>query len=72
MKKIKDNRSLLLLIFLGLFGFAIGLFSNYKELWLNEQGITPTSISRIISLSCIITVLVFFFFSVKVSGKKLK
>lgn len=72
MKKLKEDKSLLLLIFLGLFGFAIGIFSNYKELWMNEQGIPPTSIGRIISLASFITVLVFFFFTIKVSQKKLK
>ncbi len=66
MKKILTNKGLLLLIFTALFGFSVGLFDNFRELWLANQGLEPLSISRIISLSSIITVLVLLFFTIRV------
>ena len=71
-KKLTQNKSFLLLLFLGLFSFAIGLFSNYRELWLSSNNLSARSIANIFSLSSLITVFVFFFFSLKVSSKKLK
>ena len=71
-KRIKNNKSLLFLCFLGMFGFAVGLFANYRELWLSANGIGPASIGRVISLASIITVLVFTFFSLKYPYHKLK
>ena len=70
--KIKNDKSILFLVFLGLFGFSTGLFSNYRELWLASNGISPLSIGRIISFASIITVLVFFIFTMRVSLKNLK
>lgn len=72
MKKLIQNKSFLLLLFLGLFSFAIGLFSNYRELWLSSNNLSARSIANIFSLSSLITVFVFFFFPLKVSSKKLK
>lgn len=71
-KRLKENKSFLLLLFLGLYSFAIGLFSNYKELWMAENGLNTLSISRIITISAIITALILLFFSLRVSTNKLK
>lgn len=70
MKKL--SKSAEILIFLGLFGFSLGLFNNYRELWMNANNLSATSISRIIGISSIITVLVLFFFTIKVNTNKLK
>lgn len=70
MKKL--NKSTQILIFLGLFGFSLGLFNNYRELWLSANNISALSISRIIGISSIITVLILFFFTIKVNTSKLK
>lgn len=72
MKRIKENKGLMLLIFLGIFSFAIGIFDNYRELWLEANGMSSITISRIITFSYIITALSLLFFSLKVSTKKLK
>lgn len=71
MKKI-ENKSIQLLIFLAFFGFSVGLFNNYRELWMSANNLNPTSISRIISISYLVTILILFFFTLKVSSSKLK
>lgn len=67
---IKESKKILL--FLALFAFGLGLFSNYRELWMNANGIEPTSISRVISIASVITVLTFLMFTIKVTSAKLK
>jgi len=71
MKKIQ-NKSVQLLIFLAFFGFSVGLFNNYRELWMSANNLNPTTISRIISVSYLVTILILFFFTIKVSANKLK
>lgn len=66
MKKLFANECLTLLIFTALFGVSVGLFDNFRELWLSSNGLSPNSISRIISLSSVITVLVLLIFTLKV------
>ena len=72
MKKVLSNQSLLILIFLGIFGFSIGLFDNYREMWMSVNHLSTTSISRVISVSYIVTVFVLLFFTIRVSADKLK
>ncbi len=72
MQKLKNNTSLGLLVFLALFGLSIGTFDNYRELWISTNGLTPSSISHIISVSYIVTVFVLFYFSIRISPSKLK
>ncbi len=71
MKKIlnKDN---IFLIFLAFFSISIGVFNNYRELWLTQNGLTVNSIGNINCFASIITVLLFLFFTIKVSPKILK
>lgn len=71
-KTLNKNKSLLLLVFLGLFGFSIGLFDNYRELWLSSNGISTISISHVISVSYLVTVLVLLYFTIKVPINYLK
>lgn len=72
MKKLKANKSFCLLFFLALFGFSIGLFDNYRELWMNANNLSTTTISHVISISYIVTVFVLFYFTIKVTTNKLK
>lgn len=72
MQKLKDNKSFCLLFFLALFGFSIGLFDNYRELWMSTNGLSTTTISHVISISYIVTVFVLFYFTIQVSTNKLK
>lgn len=66
------NKQKLLYLFLILFSLSVGIFSNYREMWLQINGLSPASISRIVCFANIITVLIFIFFTIKVSYKKLK
>lgn len=61
-----------LLLFLACYSFSVGLFDNYRVLWLSEIGISTISISRIITVGSIVTALSLLFFSLKVSPSKLK
>jgi len=72
MKKVLSNQSLLILIFLGIFGFSIDLFDNYREMWMSVNYLSTTSISRVISVFYIVTVFVLLFFTIRVSADKLK
>lgn len=71
MKNLKNSQMLRVLIFLGLFGFSIGLFDNYRIMWMDANGLATSTISHIISISNIVTVLCLFFFTLKVSTDKL-
>lgn len=72
MQKLKENKSFCLLFFLALFGFSIGVFDNYRELWMSTNGLSTTTISHIISISYVVTVFVLFYFTIRVSSNKLK
>jgi len=69
MKKVLSNQSLLIL---GIFGFSIDLFDNYREMWMSVNYLSTTSISRVISVFYIVTVFVLLFFTIRVSADKLK
>lgn len=69
---MKRSTSFYLLLFLGIFGFSIGLFDNYRELWMSANQLSTESISNVISISYLVTVLVLCFFMIKVSVEKLK
>lgn len=72
MQKLKDNKSFYLLFFLALFGFSIGLFDNYRELWMSTNNLSTVTISHVISISYIVTVFVLFYFTIRVPAYKLK
>jgi len=72
MKKILENPSVLILMFLGIFGFSIGLFDNYRKLWMTANNLSTSSVSHVISISYLVTVLVLLFFTIKVPVEKLK
>lgn len=71
-KDKKNNKSFWLLIFLSLFGLSIGVFDNYRDLWMTTNEITTLTISHIKSISNVVTVLALFYFTIKVPTDKLK
>lgn len=62
MSKIwKKTENKILIIFL-LFSISIGLWNNFKQLWMQDNGLVPTEISRILSfgpLFCVVGILIF-------------
>lgn len=70
--RLKKNKSAMMLTFLAAFSFSAGLFNNYRQLWLADNGLTTFSISKIIMVSYVVTALALLYFSLKVSTKKLK
>ncbi len=72
MKRLVCDKSNILLIFVALFGFSVGLFDNYKDLWMSANGLDSVVISHIISVSYIVTVLVLLYFTIRVKADKLR
>lgn len=71
-KKKMSNKSFLLLFFLFLFGLSIGVFDYYRDLWMSSNGLSIVTISHIKSISSFVTVLVLFYFTLRVPANKLK
>lgn len=70
MKKLKgENQILGMLAFLSL---SIGLWENFRQLWLEENGYSALQISQITSLGTFISVLGILFVSKKITLDKLK
>lgn len=55
MKKIKDENKIL--IMLGFFSISIGLWNNFRQLWLQDNNFSVTQISNIISCGTFISVI---------------
>ncbi len=72
MEKGKNNTGFWLLVFLSLFGLSIGVFDNYRDLWMSANEITTVAISHVKSISNIVTVLALFYFTLRVPFDKLK
>ena len=59
-KILNENKILIMLAF---FSISIGLWSNFRQLWMQDNGLEATEISRIISLGTLICVLGILIFS---------
>lgn len=62
MSKIWSKTENKILIILLLFSISIGLWNNFRQLWMQDNGLNPTEISQIISfgtLFCVIGILIF-------------
>lgn len=70
--KLKKNKSTMMLLFLGVFSFSAGLYNNYRQLWLAENGLSTLSISKVIMVAYVVTALALLYFSLKIPTKKLK
>lgn len=57
MKKIWAKKENKILILLALFSISIGLWNNFRQLWLQDNGFNTLQISKIISIGTIISVI---------------
>ena len=55
MKKIKSENQIL--IMLAFFSISMGLWENFRQLWLQDNGFSATNISNIISIGTLISVI---------------
>lgn len=70
MKKIKsENQILIMLAFLSI---SIGLWENFRQLWLQDNGFSATDISNIISIGTLVSVLGIIFVGKYIKLEKLK
>lgn len=65
MKKIKSENQIL--VMLAFFSISVGLWENFRQLWLQDNNFSPTNISNIISIGTLISVFGIFF-----AGKYIK
>ena len=73
-KANKKNDEKLLMIVLAFMCFSIGVWSNYRQLWLTNNGFDITSISRLFSVALICSAVISFIislFSTKVNIKSI-
>ena len=54
MKKIKDENKIL--IMLAFFSISIGLWGNFRQLWLQDNNFSVTQISNMISIGTFISI----------------
>ena len=62
MNKIWSKRENKILVFLLFFSISIGLWNNFRQLWLQDNGLNASQISQILSLGtfiCVISILIF-------------
>lgn len=71
-KTIKINVENKILIMLAFFSIAIGLWGNFRQLWLQANGLEVTMISKLLSISTLICAIGIFIISKKVTLDKLK
>lgn len=70
MKKIKSENQIL--IMLAFFSISMGLWENFRQLWLQDNNFTVTNISNIISIGTLISVLGIMFVGKNIKLEKLK
>lgn len=69
---MKKQSNFGLFFFLALFGLSVGIFNNYAEMWLATNGLEASSISNVFSISYIVTVLMFLYFTIRFSKSQLR
>ncbi len=70
MNKIKNENQIL--IMLAFFSISVGLWGNFRQLWLQDNNFSVTSISNIISIGTLISVIVIAFIAEYIKLDKLK
>ena len=70
MKKIKSENQIL--IMLAFFSISIGLWENFRQLWLQDNGFSATNISNIISIGTLVSVLGILFVGKYIKLSRLK
>lgn len=64
-----ENKILIILL---LFSISIGLWNNFRELWMQDNGLNATEISKIISFGTLFCVIGILFFSKYIKLNKIK
>ncbi len=70
MKKIKDENKIL--IMLALFSISIGLWENFRQLWLQSNNLSISQISTTLSLASLLSAICIFICSTKIQLKEIK
>ena len=70
MRKIKSENQIL--IMLAFFSISMGLWENFRQLWLQDNGFSATNISNIISIGTLISVIGIMFVGKHIKLSKLK
>lgn len=68
--KLKDENKVL--VMLAFYSISIGLWGNFKQLWLQDNSLDVAGISQILSISGLFCVVALFIFSKKISLKNIK
>lgn len=69
-KKLGNQK--LILVMLSLFSISIGLWGNFRQLWLADNGLTASAISRTICYASILAALYLIYYTNVVSVNKIK
>lgn len=72
MSKIWSKTENKILIILLLFSISIGLWNNFRQLWMQDNGLNPTEISGILSFGTLFCVVGILFFSKYIKLDKIK
>lgn len=70
MKKIKTENQIL--IMLALFSISVGLWGNFRQLWMQDNGFSATDISNVLSIGTFVSVIGIFLVAKFVKLDKLK
>ena len=70
MKKIKNENQIL--IMLAFFSISVGLWGNFRQLWLQDNNFAVTNISNILSIGTLISVIIIALIGKYVKLDKLK
>ena len=66
MKKIKTENQIL--IMLAFFSISVGLWENFRQLWLQDNNLNVTQISEILSIASLCCVIVLIIFSLPLTA----
>lgn len=72
MKKILSKEENKILLMLAFFSIGVGLWGNFRQLWLQENNLTVSNISHILSLASLISAICIYISSRKLELSKLK
>ena len=70
MKKIKDENKIL--IMLAFFSISIGLWENFKQLWLQSNSFNISQIGTILSIASMVSAVCIFIISTRIELKNIK
>lgn len=68
--KLKEENKILVIV--AFFSISIGLWTNFKQLWLQDNNLDVTRVSQILSISGLFCVIALIIFSKKLTLKNIK